>query len=172
MRHTDLEKISTAAIAAVIISAVLILQPWTWRVAGDRATMYTSTEYRVSFEYPADWQPVPGTGGYRFEGSDGFFELGAATEDISASVLAGPAEGSELPYGSSPVVQEIRAGGEQGGIVVPSSDQSTAMRHQAVLVVSYPEPVSINGRTYQYFLLWADKQHIRGFADSLRFLRD
>jgi TolB protein len=170
MRYTDLQKISVVAVSAVVISAILILHPWTWRTASSSANVYVSSDYKVRFEYPHGWQPVEGTEGHRIQGDDGFLEVGAAGDDISISSLTGPAGPTAvLPYGSNPTVEDVEAGGERGGLVMPSQDQGSAMQNQAALVVSYPEPIELNGNMYSYFILWADKEHIRDMADTLEF---
>jgi TolB protein len=170
MRYTDIEKLSIVAVAAVVVSAFLILHPWTWRIASSSARVYVSSDYKVKFEYPRDWHPVEGTKGHRFEGADGFFEVGAADKNIDVSNLYGPALPSvERPYGSSPVVEDTEVGSEKAALVTPSQDQSSNMQGQSALVVSYPEPIELSGNMYSYFILWADKEHIRDIADTLRF---
>jgi hypothetical protein len=46
------------------------------------------------------------------------------------------------------------------------------MGYQAALIVHYPQPVTIGGSMYRYFVLWADKSHIRTFAQTVRFISD
>ena len=53
---------------------------------------------------------------------------------------------------------------------LPSADQPAEMRNQAALIVKYPIPIEIESNSYEYFILWADSQHIQMLSKTLSFL--
>jgi hypothetical protein len=73
------------------------------------------------------------------------------------------------PYGSQPIIENLQVQGQQSRLILPSTDQPAGMDGQAALVVRYPAPVEIGGHTYDYFILWADQEHIRSIAGTLQF---
>ena len=54
-------------------------------------------------------------------------------------------------------------------MITPSADQPAGMEYQAGLIIRYPHPVNISGTPCRYFILWADKAHIRALAETIRF---
>jgi TolB protein len=140
--------------------------------AGPRAT-YSSNTYNVSFSYPADWQPTAGFTTDRFEGESGFFEVstaGTGTLLTVSDIVGNKAQNGVSPYGTAPSIKTIKIDGEEAELVLPSADADPALKGQAVLVVLYPEPVTVATTTYEYFVLFADQYHILGMANSLTFL--
>lgn len=75
-----------------------------------------------------------------------------------------------MPYGSSPriVMQTIQT--REACFIFPSVDQPAEMNKQAALIVRYPRPVQIGETFYNYFILWADVNHIRQIGGQLSFL--
>ena len=63
-----------------------------------------------------------------------------------------------------------RHGRQEACLILPSADQPAEMREQAAYIVAYPQPVTIGGTTYRYFVLWADRRHINAIARTLTFL--
>jgi TolB protein len=124
--------------------------------------------FRVSFIIPANWREVSPQ---RLEGPNGFLLLAAigGPENIE-EVCRNEAFHVLRPYGSNPTIQRLTAGGQEACLILPSADQPPGMNNQAALIVRYPAPVTINGQTYNYFVLYADQPHIRGFANTLEFL--
>ncbi len=51
--------------------------------------------------------------------------------------------------------------GAGGCFILPYSDQPPEMKEQSALIVRYPKPFTISGDTYNFFILWADYNHIR-----------
>jgi hypothetical protein len=75
------------------------------------------------------------------------------------------------PYGTYPSVENLTVDGQSARLILPSADQPAEMRKQAALLAQYPQPVSINGTAYNFFVLYASEPHIRRMASSVRFLR-
>lgn len=140
--------------------------------AGPRAT-YSSDTYNVSFVYPADWQPTAGFATDRFEGESGFFEVstaGTGTPLTVSDIVGNKAQNGVSPYGTAPSIKTMKVDGQDAQLVLPSVDADPTLKGQAVLVVTYPEPVTVGGTMYEYFVLFADQYHILGMANSLKFL--
>jgi hypothetical protein len=133
--------------------------------------VYSNLAYRIELRYPAGWKPVPG---YveRYGGEDGFFMINAmSTGNLSLQEACDENAHHRLqPYGTQPTVEILEIQNEPGCLILPSSDQPKEEAGQAALIVRYPHQVDIGGTTYQYFILWADKQHIQSIAGSLQFL--
>ncbi|MFC3039468.1 LysM peptidoglycan-binding domain-containing protein [Virgibacillus xinjiangensis] len=133
-----------------------------------RKKTFRSDVYQVSLRYPADWQQ---TTAERFEGPDGFFQIGAilsesALEEVCRNEAYHPLE----PYGSNPQIVATTHLGEDACIILPSDDQPPEMNQQAAFITAYPESIMINDDTYNYFILWADQDHIREISSELEFL--
>ncbi|MFT4413961.1 TolB family protein [Fredinandcohnia humi] len=129
---------------------------------------YRNQAYRVSFYYPFIWTQVDPE---RYEGSDGFFQISAISGgDNIEEICRGEAFHQLMPYGSAPRIQRTRIQNQEACFIFPSADQPQEMRRQSALIVRYPSPVQINGATYNYFILWADENHIREIASTLVFI--
>lgn len=140
----------------------------------DMWTTYVNPLYVISMEYPADWEPVPGYVGpdsvaIKFAAINGFFHINAIDAPTIDDAAIGEAEHQLRPYGSQPIIESLQVQGQEARLILPSEDQPVGMDHQAALIVRYPDPVNISGSTYHFFVLWADKSHIRTFAQTLRF---
>ncbi|NPV07968.1 MAG: LysM peptidoglycan-binding domain-containing protein [Anaerolineae bacterium] len=134
--------------------------------------VHSSVEFRVSFTYPAEWQPVAGYYGERHEGDTGFFSVGAMSGQgwTIDEVYRLESEHKLRPYGTEPTIESLQVQGQQARLILPSTDQPEEMKGQAAVIVEYPEPVTISGGTYRYFILYADQAHIREIVESLRFM--
>lgn len=129
---------------------------------------YTNPIYKVSFQYPSHWVRVTDE---RYEGSDGFFQIGAiASGDNIDTVCHNEAFHQLLPYGTHPRIETTQIQNQEACYIFPSEDQSPEMNNQAALIVRYPKPVVIGGTTYQYFILWANQGHITEIGGSLVLL--
>ncbi|WP_419874166.1 hypothetical protein [Candidatus Pristimantibacillus sp. PTI5] len=130
--------------------------------------VYTSFVYRVSFPYPASWRRV---GEERYEGPSGFFQVSAISAgDRIADVCRSEAFHPLMPYGSSPRIVMTTIQNQEACFIFPSADQPAEMNKQAALIVRYPRPVQIGETSYNYFILWADVNHIRQIGRRLSFL--
>ena len=129
---------------------------------------YTNPTYKVRFRYPSRWSQVDSE---RYEGIDGFFQIAAISSEGSLEEVCRNEAFHRLnPYGTRPVISRITAAGKQGCLISPSADQPEEMRNQSAFIIPYPNPVIIAGQSYQYFILWANKQHIRDILNTLVFL--
>ncbi|NYE04253.1 TolB protein [Bacillus niacini] len=128
---------------------------------------YSNSVYKVRFHYPSHWQRVNDE---RYEGEDGFFQISAIASDQSIEVVCQNEAFHQLnPYGTKPRIQHTRIGSQPACLIFPSQDQPVEMNNQAALIVRYPNPVVIEGTEYQYFILWADQNHIIEMSTSLTF---
>jgi TolB protein len=130
---------------------------------------YRSERFAVSFRYPLGWQLDAVHGGEAYRGEDGYFILdamgsGGATIDALA---ADQVNHHLLPFGTDPSIEELELGGQEARLILPAADAS--MGDQALLIVRYPQPVTIQGTAYDHFALYADEAHIRTIAQTLQF---
>ena len=131
---------------------------------------YVNTLYRVMFQYPNHWQKVTKE---RYEGIDGFFQISAiATDEPVEQVCKNEAFHPLQPYGSNPIMFPFLIQNEHACLIWPSDDQKQEMRNQAAIIARYPNPIHLKGKKYQYFILWASKQHIYLIASSLKFINN
>jgi len=139
-------------------------------------TTFESSVFAISLQYPADWQPIPGygspeTGNTRYGAINGFFQIEAMDSERIDAAAAAEAEHRLQPYGSQPTIETLQIQGQEARLILPSNDQPMGMQHQAALIVRYPEPVNRSGMPCRYFILWADRPHIRTIGQTLQFAR-
>ncbi|KOP68338.1 hypothetical protein AMS62_26125 [Bacillus sp. FJAT-18019] len=131
--------------------------------------LYRNTTYKVSFFYPMNWVQVTDE---RFEGPGGFFQISAIMSGADIhEVCKSEAFHVLSPYGSNPTIIPAAIQSQAACYIFPSADQPPEMRTQSALIVKYPEPVVIQGGSYTYFILWADRNHIIQLSRSLKFVR-
>lgn len=129
---------------------------------------YSNSAYKVRFQYPSHWNRVNDE---RYEGEDGFFQIAAIASDHPIEVVCQNEAFHQLnPYGTQPTIQHTQIQNQSSCFIYPSQDQPAEMRNQAALIVQYPTSVVIEGTEYNYFILWADQNHIREISTSLTFL--
>jgi len=68
------------------------------------------------------------------------------------------------------MIKKFKIQGFESRLIIPSNDQGVEMNNQAALIVTYPKPIMINGSTYSYFVLWADKNHIEEISKTIEFI--
>ena len=143
----------------------------TTTISADRKT-YSSPAFGVALEYPAHWQPRPGYG-ESYGAEDGFFGLNAVSgEGVPLDEIAQRSAYHKLqPYGSQPRIESLQVQGQPARLILPSADQPEDMKGQAELIVLYPQPVTISGEQYRYFVLYADQGHVRQIAETLSFVK-
>ena len=132
--------------------------------------VYTNQDFQVTLQYPAGWQPVSGYD-ERYGGADGFFQISAMSGQgwTLDEACDSHAHHKLQPYGSEPQIESVQIQNQDACLILPSADQPADMQGQAALVVPYSQPVQIGGAVYQYFILWADREHIREIGNTLRF---
>lgn len=129
---------------------------------------YTNAEFDVNFQYPSGWERVSDE---RYEGSDGFFQISAIWgSDNIEEVCHDEAYQELMPYGSSPQIIESKNQYNESCTIFPSADQPTEMKGQAAFIARYPSPITIGDENYNYFILWANKEHIDDISSTVLFL--
>lgn len=129
--------------------------------------IFSSSLYKVRYQYPSHWQRVNDE---RYEGRDGFFQIAAIASDQSIEDVCQNEAFHQLnPYGTKPRIQHTNIQNQPACFIYPSEDQPVEMRNQAAIIVRYPTPVVIEGTQYNYFILWADQNHIIEMSTSLSF---
>lgn len=129
---------------------------------------YTNQIYKVQLNYPSHWKIKTDE---RYEGPDGFFQISAISDRENLNeVCHNEAFHQLMPYGSQPRINKTKIQNQEACFIFPSQDQPEEMRMQAALIVKYPKPIQIQGTTYHFFILWADKEHINEISSTLRFL--
>jgi hypothetical protein len=134
---------------------------------------YQNQKYHVSFEYNKEWKPSS-SNPERYEGGDGFFEIsGFNGENLTLDDIA-QSEANHIlkPYGSKPEILNIMINEEEARLIMPSQDQSVEHHNQAEVILKYPDVVNINGNRYSYFVLFADKEHIKEIANTIKFIEN
>jgi hypothetical protein len=133
---------------------------------------YVSKMYKVSLSYNKNWKQNTQYD-IRFEGKTGFFQMSAISGDVLNIDEVANNEANHIlkPYGGSPNVSKMTIQGQEARLIIPSEDQPKEYKHQAELIVMYPNAVTINGNKYSYFVLNADKNDIVEIANSIKFLQ-
>jgi hypothetical protein len=143
----------------------------------DHWTATSFPTFGIALERPADWHAVAGYGDpeigeTRFAGVNGFVHVSAMNGDRIDDAVDAEAGHHLQPYGSQPVVESIQIQGQAARLITPSDDQSAGFYRQAAVIARYPQPVQIGGRQYNFLVLWADQEHIRALAQTVRFVAD
>jgi hypothetical protein len=126
---------------------------------------YSNPSYAISLQHPANWQLADDRG---YVGEDGFFSIGAiGNPEATIDDIAADEAGHVLqPYGSQPIIENLQIQSQEARLILPSADANTG--GQAALIIRYPQPVEL-GDTCQFLVLYADQDHIRTIAHTLRF---
>lgn len=152
----------------LIEGALITSLQWSPMPVPPMNTTFNSVVYKVQFQYPAHWERVTAD---RYEGPDGFFQISAISSDETINeVCHDEAFHQLLPYGSEPRIYNTPIQQQEACFIFPSEDQPPEMKGQSALIVRYPNPIQIEGTTYNYFILWADQNHMNEISSSLIFL--
>ena len=147
-------------------------------VATSIPVTYTNPYFKITLVYPSSWIPnkrittlpdVPSG----FEGPDGFFSIdavGGSPALLLNEVAENLAFQKQQPYGKTPNVLSSKADNQEATYILPSSDQPSENKGESVFIARYPHPIVIGKNTYYFFVLYADKIHIRELAGTLKFL--
>lgn len=136
---------------------------------------YHNSVYNVELKYPSDWQLKEEVAyAHTYEGKDGFFQISAVSgKGLTIDEVCGNEAHHKLePYGSQPKVENLRVQDKEACLISPSNAQPEAMKTQAALIIQYPQPIQVSGESYNYFILWADQNHINEIVKTLRFIVD
>jgi hypothetical protein len=165
MQRVGNPKIAQIVLAVFLMSAVV----WSASTSGWRT--YSNRTLNVEIKYPPDWHRIAGFS-YRYGGKDGFFQLNAAQGEALKVDQAAKNEANQRqrPYGSNPTITSLKVAGQEARLIMPSADQPKDLNMRAAVVVRMPEPCCIGSQRYTFLVLWADKEHIRTIADTLKFL--
>ena len=131
---------------------------------------YTSSQFKVNFKYPQNWQPVKGEP-ERYSGKNGFFLVSANNAATPKAMCESQAKHKLRPYGSRPQILSLKVQNQPACLILPSADQSRSEKGIAELIVRYPQPVQVGSGTYTNFSLYANKQHIRDIAKTVKFIK-
>jgi len=155
---------NTSALPYIVKDEININRIDNWKV-------YANSNYKITLEYPSEWKENKAFTN-RYDGNDGFFQVVAiSAENVSIDKVADEdAHHMAKPYGSNPQINNIKVQGQDGRLILPSADQGKEMSNQAGLIVKYPKPIKIGSRTYNYFVLYADKNHIEEIAKTIKFI--
>lgn len=131
------------------------------------SSSFTHETYRIKFIYPYLWSRFNNE---RYEGIDGFVQISAIFNDAALEKVCKKEAYHKLkPYGTQPIITETELNGREACFILPSQDQSMEMRGQSALIAAYKKPIEVEGKIYNYFILWADKEHLRDITDTLEF---
>lgn len=159
-----------------LIIVIFIFVPISIVGCAEKMTRYDNFTFMVTFECSDNWEAVDDylVDGKptRFEGKSGFLQIAAVNGlDISIDEVASDEVKHKLnPYGSNPEIEKTNINNREAVFIFPSSDQPEEMNNQACLIIKYHQRVVINNEEYNYFILWADKKHIKDIANSLYFI--
>lgn len=134
---------------------------------------YKNQSVGISLRHPPGWKPVKGYL-WRVGGKDGFVALDALDGAGWDARQAALHEASQVlrPFGTSPKIEKITAGGQAGYIILPSAnaDQPPGPP-MAEVVVPFPSTQVISGVQYHFLILDATASLIRRIASTLQFIR-
>lgn len=129
---------------------------------------YTNGTYGIKFIYPFLWSKIDNE---RYEGIDGFFQVSAISNAAALEeVCCNEAHHKLRPYGSQPTIIKTAVDGREACHIIPSADQPMEMRGQSALIAVYDKPVYIKDTSYEYLIIWTDKDHLKDISDTLEFL--
>ena len=142
-------------------------------VPGIALNEFVSNKYKVSFKYPKSWRKNPRYED-KYEGENGFFEIGDFTgidENIDEAVKM-QVEEAYKPYGSNPTIRKFIVDGQPARVIYPSKDQSQFYKDRdAAIVIQYPEPITIQGRKYDYVVIWVTREFVPLIISTFKFVK-
>lgn len=132
---------------------------------------FTSPLYNITFKYPADWTKNPNYE-ERYDGPNGFFEVaelesfGRPIDQVVKREIDIPIK----PYGTNPEVKAIELDGEPARIIMPSPDQQKVFEREVAIIIKNKKPVEENSGTYDYTVIWTNKENVQKILDTFKFL--
>lgn len=142
-------------------------------IPGIALNEFVSERYKIAFKYPKEWKKNPRYED-KYEGKSGFFEVGDFTgsgEDID-EVINEQINEYYKPYGENPTIRKFVIDGQPARVIYPSDDQSEFFNdREATIVVQYPEPISLEGRKFDYVDIWVSKTYVPLILSTLKFVK-
>ncbi|MGD1995111.1 MAG: hypothetical protein PVI59_18110, partial [Anaerolineae bacterium] len=139
----------------------------------DHRTRASLPRFGITLQFPPDWEADPGYsdegGDTRFAGINGFVQVSAMSSGSLDEAVEAEAGHHLQPYGAQPIIETMDLDNQPARLIVPSDDQSADPFHQAAVIARYPQPIELGGQEYEFLILWADPEHIRAIAQSVRF---
>ena len=133
---------------------------------------FVSRKYQISFKYPRAWRKNPRYED-KYEGETGYFEVGdfeSDNENIDEAVQEQVDEDYK-PYGENPTIRRFVVDGQPARVIYPSEDQPDFFKDRdAAIVVQYPQPITVDGDTYRYVVIWATPQYIPLIISTFKFV--
>jgi TolB protein len=72
------------------------------------------------------------------------------------------------PYGTAPTISRINVAGQEAALVTPSSDAPlNAGKPQALAVIRFPQPITLNGTIYQFLTVTVDASYLDHLLTTL-----
>jgi len=159
------EKLSTPTSKSLLSTRVPTTPGW---------IVYISDFLQVSLAYPANWE-VNDEAVVSYIGQDGFINMGAssivgltAKEWCEMEIQHNPDKMGIYRYGTQPAMEVLKVEDQPACLVLPSDDQPKNKRGLTLLVVEYP---TLERGIIPLLFLWADKNHIYDFINTLKFIR-
>ena len=142
-------------------------------VPGIALNEFVSNKYKISFKYPKNWSRNPRYED-KYEGENGFFEIGDFTgmgENIDEAVKAEVNEAYK-PYGNNPTIRKFIVDGQPARVIYPSGDQAQFYKdRETAIVVEYPQPIVIDGKKYDYVVIWANREFVPLIISTFKFVK-
>ena len=142
-------------------------------VPGIALNEFVSNKYKISFKYPKNWSRNPRYED-KYEGENGFFEIGDFTgtgENIDEAVKAEVNEAYK-PYGNNPTIRKFIVDGQPARVIYPSADQAQFYKdRETAIVVEYPQPIVIDGKKYDYVVIWANREFVPLIISTFKFVK-
>ncbi len=134
---------------------------------------YISDAFGITFKYPASWNKNPRYED-KYEGKSGFFEVSGyeSNKDNIDSAVQEEIDEPYMPYGSKPTIKKLIVDGQPAREIIPSADQGDIITDRdTALVVQYKTPVTVEGKTYPYLIIWTNKDNLPLIIRSLKFIQ-
>lgn len=159
-------------ISVVFVACSSVTEPALTAIPTLSWKTYNSETFLVTFNYPENWE-IDDTG-YAVSGQDGFFSISAssmgfptAKETCENEVQVNSSGKGGYSYGTNPTLEILQVDNQPACLILPSDDQPQNQHGISVLVVEYPD---LDQSHTRLLLFSADKDHIRNFISTLKFI--
>jgi len=134
----------------------------------------TSELYKVSVQIPITWIEDPNSlfnnEFTRYQDENGFisFDVAGTGEESIDEITSQLAGATSKPFGNEPAITSATIDGQSARFILPSVDQAKDKHDEAVLIVTYPTQVVIDLKSYNFLVLYADKDFLYEIGQRLR----